>query len=172
MNAKNILVNKTNNTAVQFFRYIFVGGGATVVQYLILIALKEAFGVNVNLANAVGFIGGLITNYIISKYWVFDKSTVNNKAAEFTAFALIGVVGLGINQGLIWLFDNPLADKKIFGSVIPARFYYLVGQVIATGITFFWNFFARKLLLYNKKAEDGDNVNKSENSDIKETIHN
>lgn len=166
-----MISGKTDNTFIQFFRYVFVGGGATVVQYLILILLKEACGINANAANAVGFVGGLITNYIISTYWVFDKSAVKNKAAEFTAFALIGVVGLGINQGLIWLFDNTLAEKQIFGSLIPARWYYLIGQVLATGITFFWNFFARKILLFNKDSAD-DNVNESENSDIKEKIKN
>lgn len=49
------LLNKSNNTAAQFIRYVFVGGGATVVQWGILVLLKEAFGINANLANAVGF---------------------------------------------------------------------------------------------------------------------
>ena len=54
-------------------------------------------------------------------------------------------------QGLIWLFDKPLAQAQVFGKLLPADKYYLVGQVLATGIAFFWNFFARKYLLYNKK---------------------
>jgi putative flippase GtrA len=78
---------------------------------------------------------------------------VKNKAAEFSAFALIGVVGLLINQGLIWLFDKALTGKDLFGGIIPQNKYYLVGQVIATGLAFFWNFFARKYLLYNKTEE-------------------
>ena len=154
MDIKKVIAGKTDNTFIQFFRYVFVGGGATVVQYLILILLKELCGMNANLANAFGFVGGLVTNYIISTYWVFDKKAINNKAAEFTAFALIGVVGLGINQGLIWIFDKPLANRQIFGGLIPSDKYYLVGQVLATGVAFFWNFFARKYLLYNKDADE------------------
>ena len=147
------LLNKSNSTAAQFIRYVFVGGGATVVQWGILVLLKEAFGINANLANAVGFVGGLVFNYIISSIWVFDTSSVKNKAAEFSAFALIGVVGLLINQGLIWLFDKALTGKDLFGGIIPQNKYYLVGQVIATGLAFFWNFFARKYLLYNTTEE-------------------
>ena len=147
------LLNKSNSTAAQFKRYVFVGGGATVVQWGILVLLKEAFGINANLANAVGFVGGLVFNYIISSIWVFDTSSVKNKAAEFSAFALIGVVGLLINQGLIWLFDKALTGKDLFGGIIPQNKYYLVGQVIATSLAFFWNFFARKYLLYNKTEE-------------------
>lgn len=170
MEIKKIVSGKTDNTFIQFFRYIFVGGGATVVQYLIMIVMKEAFGIDANIGNAFGFVGGLITNYIISTYWVFDKAAVKNKAAEFTAFALIGVVGLGINQGLIWLFDKPLAEKQAFGSLIPERFYYIIGQVLATGITFFWNFFARKYLLFNKGPADAEKSEKTDSNEEKVKI--
>ncbi|WP_295152678.1 GtrA family protein [uncultured Ruminococcus sp.] len=149
----NSLTRKTDNTIAQFIRYVFVGGGATVVQWGLLVVLKEFCGMNANIANAIGFIGGLIFNYVISTLWVFDNSAVKNKAAEFTAFALIGVVGLGINQGIIWLFDKTLAEREVFGDLLPASKYYLVGQVLATGIAFFWNFFARKYLIYNKTEE-------------------
>ncbi|MBR1864659.1 MAG: GtrA family protein [Ruminococcus sp.] len=154
MDIKKTFVSKTDNTLVQFIRYVFVGGGATVVQWGLLLVFKELVGLDANLANVIGFIGGLIANYVISTIWVFDTSKVKNKAADFTAFALIGVVGLGINQGMIWLFDKYLAEKQIFGSLIPADKYYMIGQVLATGIAFFWNFFARKILLYSKKEED------------------
>lgn len=154
MDIKRIISGKTDNTFVQFFRYIFVGGGATVVQYFIEIFLVEAFSVNENISNLFGFIGGLVTNYIISTCWVFNASKVKNKAAEFSAFALIGVVGLGINQLLIWTFSSPLAQKEVLGSLIPTDKYYIVGQVIATAITFAWNFFARKILLYSDKGKE------------------
>lgn len=145
--------NRSNSTVAQFIRYVIVGGGATVVQWGLLVLLKELFGLNANAANAIGFIGGLIFNYFISTIWVFDKSIVKNKGVEFAAFALIGVVGLGINQGIIWLFDKTFAERHIFGGSLPADKYYLIGQVLATGIAFFWNFFARKYLLYNKMEE-------------------
>ena len=152
--AKHLNIShKPESTSAQFIRYVFVGGGAAFVQWGLLVLLKEAVGLDANIANAVGFIGGLVFNYIISTLWVFDNSAVKNKAAEFTAFALIGVVGLGINQVMIWLFDKALSDSKLFGGLIAADKYYLIGQVLATGIAFFWNFFARKYLLYNKREE-------------------
>ena len=158
MKIKQIFLGKTKNGMVQFFRYVIVGGGATVVQYAVEIVLKELFDINANLANAAGFFLGLLTNYLISTYWVFDESKVKNKAVEFSAFALIGLVGLAVNQGLVWLFDHPLASQGIFGDLIPADKYYLIGQVIATGIAFLWNFFARKYLLY----QDGEKTGLSE----------
>ncbi len=145
--------HKPNSTAAQFIRYVFVGGGATFVQWGLLVLLKESIELDANISNAVGFVGGLAFNYIISTLWVFDNSLVDNRVVEFIAFAFIGIVGLGINQVMIWLFDKALSDSKLFGGLIPADKYYLVGQVLATGIAFFWNFFARKYLLYNKREE-------------------
>lgn len=168
MNRTNILnrLHRSKSTVIQFVRYLFVGGGATIVQWGLLVLFKEVFGLNANAANMVGFAGGLIFNYIISTLWVFDNSAVKNKAAEFTVFALIGIVGLGINQGLIWLFDKPIANKKVFGAFLPSDKYYLVGQVSATALAFFWNFFARKYLLYS-----GAKNNKIKLKEEKESLH-
>lgn len=152
MGLKKLFIDKSNSTAVQFFRYIFVGGGATVVHWGLLLLFKELAGLDANLANAIGFVGGLICNYVISTYWVFEASSIKNKGIEFTAFAVIGVVGLGINQAIIWLFDKPLARNVAFGGLMPADKYYIAGQVLATAVAFFWNFFARKYLLYNRKG--------------------
>jgi len=146
-----ILKGRSKKTSVQFVRYIFVGGAAAAVQYLILIILAEAFSVNKVAAAAAGFIGGLVVNYIISVRWVFEGSGGKSKAAEFTVFSLIGVVGLLINELFIWFFDVILSDKNMFGGIIPTDKYYLAGQLIATAAVFFWNFFARKILLYSKE---------------------
>lgn len=153
MSKNQLIKGKTQNTCIQFFRYVFVGGGATIVQWGLLILFKEIAGMNANLANLIGFLGGLICNYLVSLIWVFDKdkSAIKSKYGEFLAFTLIGVVGLGINQGIIWLFDNPLANSKALWDWLPTGKYYLIGQVIATAVAFLWNFFSRKYLLYNKK---------------------
>lgn len=146
--------NNTKKTLGEFIRYIFVGGGATIVHWLVLIILREALKIDANLANLVGFCCGLTFNYIISTLWVFDKNEakVDNKLVELSVFSIIGVVGLGINQFFIWLFDKALADKDVLFGLIPTDKNYLIGQVIATGVAFFWNFFARKYILYNKKG--------------------
>ena len=148
----------TKKTIGEFIRYIFVGGGATVVHWGVLIVLKELFKLDANFANLIGFCCGLLFNYIVSTIWVFDKAeaTVDNKLGELSIFSIIGVVGLGINQFFIWLFDKALANKEILFGIIPTDKNYLIGQVIATGVAFFWNFFARKYILYNKKGTESN----------------
>lgn len=145
MDLKKLISGKTDNTFIQFFRYLFVGGAATVVDWgSSYIIFRFVFGNKYAVAaNVISFILGLVTNYLISTVWVFDGSKVKNKFAEFLSFAAIGVVGLLLTIGITKLFEIKLSDVT--------DLYQLIGKVVSTAAAFFWNFFARKYLIYNNK---------------------
>lgn len=151
MMLKKLFVEKTDNTLVQFFRYVFVGGVAFLVDYGILMLLVELFGFYEIAANVISFIAGLAVNYALSTLWVFDESKVKNRMAEFIVFAVIGVIGMLINTGVLWLFTDIFTDMNLFGNILPADKYYLIGKIVATGVSFIWNFVARKVILFSKK---------------------
>lgn len=145
----------TDDTFIQFFRYLFVGGFAFVVDYGTLMLLVEVFDFNAKAAAVIAFILGLIVNYILSTLWIFKNSKIKNRLAEFAAFAVIGVIGLGINEFIIWLFDDVIAPRQPL-SFIPQDKYYLIGKLVSTAIVFIWNFAARKFIIFNKnnKSEE------------------
>ena len=145
MDLKKLISGKTDNTFIQFFRYLFVGGAATVVDWgSSYIIFRFVFGNKYAVAaNVISFILGLVTNYLISTVWVFDGSKVKNKFAEFLSFAAIGVVGLLLTIGITKLFEIKRSDVT--------DLYQLIGKVVSTAAAFFWNFFARKYLIYNNK---------------------
>ncbi len=142
-----LFVGDTENTLIQFFRYLFVGGFATVVDWGVSFLLfRFAFGGKTELgwvANSLSFVAGLIVNYLISTFWIFKNSNVKNKFVEFISFAAIGAVGLLLTIGITKGFEVWLGDKT--------DWYQMIAKVISTGVAFFWNFFARKILLYSKK---------------------
>lgn len=151
MDLKKLFTEKTDNTFIQFFRYVFVGGAATVVDWgssfvLFQLVFHQKYA---TAANVIAFILGLITNYIISTIWVFDSSKVKSRVTEFLSFAGIGVVGLLITIGVTRLFEYKLSSKT--------SLYQIIAKIVATAISFFWNFFARKYLIYNKQSEKSDN---------------
>ena len=162
MNLKKIFVEGTNNTFIQFFRSLFVGGIATVVDFGVMIFFREVVHLYDYIAIVIGFIFGLAANYIISNLWVFSKAKVNNRVLDFVVFAVIGVIGMGLTQ----LIVAPFATEGIFGegflvtwALIPfvqPKHYYIIGKCVAVVLVYMWNFFARKFLLYNKteQAED------------------
>lgn len=159
MNLKKIFVEGTNNTFIQFFRSLFVGGIATVADMAVLILVRELFRVPEDISAVIGFIVGLTVNYIISNLWVFAKAKVKNRVLDFVVFAVIGIIGLGLTQLII----APFSMEGIFGQgflvtggyipFIPVDKYYIIGKCLAVVLVYMWNFFARKFLLYNKTDE-------------------
>ncbi len=127
---------ETDKTTVQLFRYIFVGGAAFIVDFLTLFILTDFFGIYYLISAAIAFILGLFANYILSINWVFNSRKLENKNFEFGLFAIIGIVGLGLNEVLIWFFTQNLL------------LFYLYSKIFAAIIILFWNFFARKIILF------------------------
>ena len=121
---------------VQMFRYAFVAIAAFAVDFGTLALLASGFQVNYLVAAAISFTLGLIVNYLLASMWVFNAYTVRNRKIEFGIFALTGIVGLVLNEALIWLFTSPL------------HVFYLVSKLIAAFVVVIWNFSARKYLLY------------------------
>ena len=144
---KKLFVGDTDNTLIQFFRYLFVGGFAFVVDFSVSwLIFHFAFDEQKDLAwiaNSISFVAGLVVNYLISTFWIFKKSNVENKLVEFISFAGIGVVGLLITIGITKLFEIWIGDAT--------SLFQIIAKLVSTAVSFLWNFFARKILLYSKK---------------------
>jgi putative flippase GtrA len=113
-----------------------VGGIAFTVQFGSLYFFTSIFSVYYLISAAAAFILGLISNYALSIRWVFNKHTLDNMWSEFTIFAVIGIIGLVLNEGFMWFFTDYMG------------LYYLMSNIIAAALILFWNFFARKFTLF------------------------
>ena len=127
---------KSEKTHVQLIRYTFVGGIAFVIDFATLYFLTEFLNVYYLASASVAFVFGLIVNYILSIYFVFNKRSLKSKKTEFVIFAIIGVFGLVFNDVSIWFFTEILS------------LHYLASKIFATVITYLWNFFVRKYSLF------------------------
>lgn len=133
-----IFREKTDNTLFQLIRYTFVGGFAFIVDFGTLFLLTEYLNLHYLVSAAIAFILGLVTNYFLSIGWVFTRHTVSDKRIEFIVFTLIGLAGLGLNELFLWLFTD------------LAGMYYLISKILTAVLVYLWNFFVRKLILFNK----------------------
>lgn len=120
----------------QFSRYVIVGGLAFMIDFGSLYSLTEFAGFHYLISATVAFLLGLLTNYCLCRLWVFDRRTMESAPLEFLIFAVIGIVGLGLNEAIMWFV----------GEVI--QLHYLIGKVISAGIVLIWNFGARKFILF------------------------
>jgi putative flippase GtrA len=121
----------------QFCRYLVVGSLAFVIDFASLYLFTECAGLHYLLSAAIAFVLGLVTNYILSRLWVFDRRTIDNVAIEFFIFTITGIVGLGLNEVIIWF-----VREKI-------QLHYLLAKAVSAGIVLIWNFGARKSVLFH-----------------------
>lgn len=136
-----LFVKPTNNLWLQLFRYGFVGGIAFLADYGSLYALTEFAGIHHLVSAAISFIIGLVTNYLLSISWVFkQRDSTKSRIYEFLVFAVIGVIGLGLNEIIIYLGTDVI------------HLHYMLSKLISTAIVFFFNFFARRIALFSSKG--------------------
>lgn len=133
---RGLLVGRTSKTHVQLFRYGFVAFVALVVDFGSLVLMTEYAKLHYLVSASLSFLAGLVTNYALSRLWVFNSTRLSDARLAFLVFALIGVVGLGITDVTMWLLTG------------LAGLHYVASKAIATVISFFWNFGARKKLVF------------------------
>ncbi len=128
---------------LKFLKFGVVGASGMVVHFGVLYLFKEVVGLNPFVANTLGFITAATTNYILNRIWTF-RSKEKQVAVEYLKFILVSLIGLGVNNGTLWLT----------GHLLPSwnddwRFYIL--WVFAVGVTTIWNFFGNMLFTFKQK---------------------
>jgi len=134
--SRKLIKEQTDKILIQFIRYFVVGGTAFLVDIGSLFILTEYLGIYYLISASIALILGLITNYLLSISWVFNKRTLDSKKIEFAVFTLIGIIGLALNGVLIWFFTEYL------------QIYYMLSKIIAAAIILSWNFAARRFILF------------------------
>ena len=106
----------------------------------LLFVLVHFFGWWYLAAATVSFTVGVAVAYVLSVTLVFERRRVASRRAEFVAFVAIGVVGLLINNAVIYV------GVHHFG------LHYMVAKAFAALVTFAGNFVARRQLLFARAA--------------------
>ena len=91
--------------------------------------LKEKLKLWKYLANSIGFISGVFFRYFFNRIWTFESDDPQI-AVQFFKFLLIGLIGLGLVNGIVYLLHDRL----------KMNFYF--SKIVAMIIFMFWNFSA------------------------------
>ncbi len=142
-NLKALFKEETHNPFVQFFRYIFVGGVATVVDWTVLELLYLVHHDGLYFSTAIGFMFGLVVNFLLSKFFVF-KGTPSNKhvVLDIIVYIVTGLIGLLFTEAIMWLVATRWSTNHV------------IAKAIATVIVLIWNFGSKKLILYRKRDHE------------------
>ena len=126
---------KTRKLLIQIFKFVIVGGIATIIDFVFLYIFREFCHFPVLVSNTLSFCISVIYNYTASVKWVFDVNKEKNAKKQFVIFIVFSVIGLILNNIIMWITVDFLS------------IYYLLAKVVATVIVMIFNFVTRKIFL-------------------------
>ncbi len=133
---KNISLNKQQEELmIQIFKFIVVGGIATVIDWIIYFVLYHFIKIEPIIANIISFAVSVVYNYWASCKYVFKVNKEKSRARQFVEFIVFAIIGLLINEVIIWGLHNQLEWNA------------MLVKIIATAIVMVFNFVTRKKFL-------------------------
>ncbi len=121
----------------QFLKYCIGGGLAFFVDIVGLYVFTEFFGFWYILSATLSFILAAIFNYLYQRFITF-KSQDKNYTKQFILFVVIALVGLLINNSILYIL------VESFG------IWYMFAKAFAAAIVLIWNFWANKKFTFKK----------------------
>ena len=128
----------------RFFKFAVVGAIGAVVDFLVLNLLVQMVGLPPLWANPFSVSAAVISNFTWNRLWSFPESRQRALLPQFMQFASINLVGLVINQMIMWvmlIYVLPMFT-------VPNPFDYNLAKAVATGIVLFWNFGINRITTY------------------------
>jgi len=126
-------MSKTNHR--EFFQFLMVGGFSAGVNFISRIGFSEL--VSYRYAIILAYLVGMITAFLLSKHYVFEKSgrPFKDELIDFTIVNIIAVIQ-------VWLISVGLAEyffPYINFSFYPEEVAHLVGMGIPVISSYFWH---------------------------------
>ena len=175
------MVDKKKNRGLELIRFLICGVAAALTDYLfcqlmvLLIhnALDEIWVTIIS--TAVGFIFGVIVNYLISTFWVYqnvDKNVKTKSKLFIMWFVILSLAAMLLSVGAMllcnlvvisaWGSDNSIVDLSVMelikengiGFLKTFIFWaYFFSFCIKTIVGLVFNYFTRKYILYKEPKE-------------------
>jgi putative flippase GtrA len=125
----------------EFIKYIIAGSIAFICDFSILYICTELIGLHYLVSSFLGYGVGLTISYFLNVTWVFKYRKYDRRIVEFSIFNAIVIAGLLFNEIILYVAVNSF------------EVHYLYGKIASGFIIFLFNYFAKKLLLFNKEKD-------------------
>ena len=121
-------------------RYFAVGGIAAGVDIGLFMLFAGYLGLPYLRVAMASFVAATLVNYGLSVRFVFVSGRRFDRKWEIVLVYAASAIGLGINQAILAL------------AVEMGHFPLLYAKLAATGTVFFWNYLARRLVIFEVRA--------------------
>lgn len=112
---------------LKFLKFCLIGFSGMLVDFGVTWLCKEIFKWNKYVSNSIGFVLAATNNYIWNRWWTFQSDNANIPI-EYGKFFLISIIGLGLNNLVVYLLHEKL------------KWNFYLAKLIAVGVVTVWNF--------------------------------
>ena len=121
----------------QIVRFIITGALSAGLEFFVYTSLIAYLQLHYQFSNIIAFIAANVLNYTLSRNWVFVKGR-HSASVEFIAFAMVALIGLGLNILILWaMIDRLYVD-------------YRIAKLFAITTVVLWNFISKKTLVFQR----------------------
>lgn len=123
---------------VQFIKFGVVGVSNTLLTLVVYTVLLKVFGVWYLAASGIGFVVGATNGFLLNRRWTFREHV--GDALTPVRWGVVQAVGLGIDEGLLYLLVHDASLDK------------LLAQVCATAVVTVTTFFVNRAWTFRVHA--------------------
>ena len=127
---------------LRFLRFALVGAFGMVVDLSILNFCHKALGLPLLISNTISFSAAVASNFTWNRLWTFPESRGRPFVPQLAQFALVNIIGLGINNVVL------MAVKHAIAGGITDPWDYNLAKITAIGVVLFWNYFVNRKWTY------------------------
>lgn len=173
--------DKKKKISLELVRFVITGIICALADFLVSFLVKEMLSslsvewLKIVLYTLAGFIVGVILNYFLSTYWVF-QNVADKKKTKTPMFVLLYVVLSAIGWLLSYLtmqlctiafvawFEINISESLIGDGISWSLFVsaslwlFFIAFVLKTIIGMIWNYLTRKLILYKAPKKEDEEI--------------
>ena len=176
------MVDKKTSRGYELIRFLICGIAAALTDYLVsqlmvLLLHNHLPEILVTIiSTAIGFIFGVVVNYLISTFWVYqnvDKNVKTKSKLFITLFVLLSLAAMLLSIGAMllcnlvvvsaWGAENSIVNLSVMelikenGIKFLGTFIfwaYFISFCIKTLVGLVFNYFTRKYILYKEPKQE------------------
>jgi putative flippase GtrA len=145
-----VLANTNRKEIKRFIKFAIVGVAGSLTDFTVLNVLVQLFGFSLFTANTFSFIAAVVQNFNLNRRWTFPESRERQAGGQLVQFAVVSIIGLGLNQLVFLSIHHALEGYWIgtFGASAGFIVSYNFAKLFAIGCVLFWNFTVNRLWTY------------------------
>ena len=173
-------MEKQKSRGLELIRFLICGIAAALTDYLfcqlVILLLPDAIGETwiTVISTAIGFIFGVIVNYLISTFWVYqnvDKNVKTKSKIFIFWFVVLSLIAMLLSIGAMLLCNVVIVNAFHMESIVELSIMelikengiaflaqnifwaYFVSFVVKTLVGLVFNYFTRKYILYKEPKD-------------------